>query len=79
MNQRNYANRWDSADIILTSLGNDEAVEQVYAELFAGQEVSYITRSACYELMRSRIRMIKVMGSCREEEGGLRSSSIRLP
>jgi hypothetical protein len=29
-----------SADIVLTSLGSDEAVESVYAELFAGQEVS---------------------------------------
>jgi hypothetical protein len=29
-----------SADIIITSLGNDEAVVSVYEELFAGQEVS---------------------------------------
>jgi hypothetical protein len=30
----------DSADIVLTSLGSDEAVEAVFAELFTGQEVS---------------------------------------
>jgi hypothetical protein len=27
------------ADIVVTSLGSDEAVEEVYAELFGGQEV----------------------------------------
>jgi len=29
----------DRADIVVTSLGSDEAVEEVYAELFGGQEV----------------------------------------
>jgi hypothetical protein len=34
-----------SADLILTSLGSDEAVEEVYAKLFKGQEVSlYVVR-----------------------------------
>jgi hypothetical protein len=30
----------NSADIVLTSLGSDEAVEEVIGELFKGQEVS---------------------------------------
>ena len=35
-----------SADLILTSLGSDEAVETVYAELFKGQEVGHNQHSA---------------------------------
>ena len=31
-----------SADMILTSLGSDEAVEEVFTELFAGQEVGQL-------------------------------------
>jgi len=40
-------NRIDtSADLILTSLGSDEAVEEVYGKLFKGQEVSFVLAGA---------------------------------
>lgn len=69
-----YADKADfSADLVLTSLGSDEAVEEVYSKLFKGQEVGLMIRHRTSTDIRPKETRVTVLS--RAVKGAPRSSS----